>query len=45
MIIFHTLQLIIKYPHNYLDYMEGLNKILEPINKQIQKWIVDNIVY
>jgi hypothetical protein len=44
-IIFNTLQLIILNPINYLDYMEGLNKILEPINKQIQKWIVDNIVY
>ena len=44
-IIFNTLQLIIKNPQNYNDYMEGLNKILSPINKQIQKWIVDNIVY
>ena len=45
LIIFNTLQLIIKNPQNYIDYMEGLNKILNPINKQIQKWIVDNIVY
>lgn len=44
-IIFNTLKLIIKCPNNYLDYSEGLNKILEPINKQIQKWIVDNVVY
>ena len=44
-IIFNTLKLIIKSPNNYLDYSEGLNKILEPINKQIQKWIVDNVVY
>ena len=44
-IIFNTLQLMIKNPTNYTDYSDGLNKILEPINKQIQKWIVDNIVY
>tara|TARA_Y100000389_G_scaffold150951_1_gene150607 strand:- start:5770 stop:6498 length:729 start_codon:yes stop_codon:yes gene_type:complete len=44
-IILNTLQLINKYPNNYIDYTEGLNKLLEPINKQIQKWIVDNIVY
>ena len=44
-IIFNTLKLIIESPNNYLDYSEGLNKILEPINKQIQKWIVDNVVY
>ena len=44
-IIFHTLLLISKIPSNYIEYIEGLNKILEPINKQIQKWIVDNIVY
>ena len=44
-IIFHTLLLLSKNPSNYVEYIEGLNKILEPINKQIQKWIVDNIVY
>ena len=44
-IIFNILLLIQKNPNNYLDYIEGLNKILEPINKRIQKWIVDNIVY
>jgi len=44
-IIFNTLQLLVKNPHNYILYMEGLNKILDPINKEIQKWIVDNIVY
>jgi len=44
-IILNILLLIQKNPNNYLEYIEGLNKILEPINKQIQKWIVDNIVY
>jgi len=44
-IIFNILLLIQKNPNNYLEYIEGLNKILEPINKRIKKWIVDNIVY
>ena len=44
-IIFNMLLLIQTNPNNYLEYIEGLNKILEPINKRIQKWIVDNIVY
>ena len=44
-IIFNILLLLEKNPNNYLEYIEGLNKILEPVNKQIQKWIVDNIVY
>ena len=44
-IILNILLLIQKNPNNYLEYIDGLNKILEPINKRIQKWIVDNIVY
>jgi len=45
LIIFNTLELIKHNPNNYLDYIEGLNKILEPVNNEIKKWIVDNIVY
>lgn len=45
LIIFNTLLLIQTNPNNYIEYMEGLNKILEPINNKIKKWIVDNIVY
>jgi len=45
LIIFNTLLLIQNNPNNYIEYMEGLNRILEPINNQIKKWIVDNIVY
>ena len=45
LIIFNTLQLIQINPNNYIEYIEGLNKILEPINNLIKKWIVDNIVY
>ena len=44
-IIFNTLLLIQKNPNHYLDYIYGLNYILEPINKQIKNWITDNIVY
>jgi len=28
-----------------LNYVEGLNKILEPVNIRIKKWIDDNIVF
>ena len=45
LIIFNTLQLLQTNPNNYIEYMEGLNRILEPINNQIKNWIVDNIVY
>lgn len=45
MIIFNTLLLIQRNPNNYLEYINGLNEILEPINKQIRQWIVENIVY
>jgi hypothetical protein len=45
LIIFNTLLLIQTNPNNYIEYIEGLNRILEPINNQIKKWIVDNIVY
>ena len=44
-IIFNSLLLIQSNPNNYFEYIEGLNKILEPINIKIKKWIVDNIVY
>ena len=44
-IIFNTIKLLIANPENFTHYCDGLNNILTPINKQIQKWIVDNIVY
>jgi hypothetical protein len=44
-IIFNTLLLAEKNPNHYLEYINGLNEILEPINLQIKKWIVENVLY
>jgi len=44
-IIYHTLTKIQNDPQYYLNYVEGLNKILEPVNIRIKKWIDDNIVF
>jgi hypothetical protein len=44
-IIYHTLLKIQNDPQYYLNYIEGLNKILEPVNIRIKKWIDDNIVF
>ena len=44
-IIYHTLMKIQNDPQYYLNYVEGLNKILEPVNIRIKKWIDDNIVF
>uniref|UniRef100_A0A6C0HN99 Uncharacterized protein n=1 Tax=viral metagenome TaxID=1070528 RepID=A0A6C0HN99_9ZZZZ len=44
-IIFNTIKLLLANPENFAPYCDGLNNILTPINTQIQKWIVDNIVY
>jgi hypothetical protein len=44
-IIYHTLMKIQADPQYYMNYIEGLNKILEPVNIRIKKWIDDNIVF
>ena len=44
-IIYHTLQKIQGDPQYYMNYVDGLNKILEPVNIRIKKWIDDNIVF
>jgi hypothetical protein len=44
-IIYNTLLLSNNNKNNYNAYIEGLNKILEPMNIQIKKWIDDNIVF
>jgi hypothetical protein len=44
-IIYHTLLKIQNDTQYYLNYIEGLNKILEPVNIRIKKWIDDNIVF
>jgi hypothetical protein len=44
-IIYHTLLKIQNDAQYYMNYIEGLNKILEPVNIRIKKWIDDNIVF
>jgi hypothetical protein len=44
-IIYHTLMKIQNDAQYYMNYIEGLNKILEPVNIRIKKWIDDNIVF
>ena len=44
-IIYNTLIKIQADPQYYMNYIEGLNKILEPVNIRIKKWIDDNIVF
>ena len=44
-IIYHTLLKIQNDPQYYMNYVDGLNKILEPVNIRIKKWIDDNIVF
>jgi len=44
-IIYQTLLKIQNDPQYYLHYIEGLNKIMEPVNLRIKKWIDDNIVF
>jgi hypothetical protein len=46
LIILHqTLKLLEKNPDKYETYIKGINTLLLPVHEQIQKWIVDNIVY
>ncbi len=44
-IMYHTLIKIQNDAQYYMNYIEGLNKILEPVNIRIKKWIDDNIVF
>ena len=44
-IIYNTLMKIQNDPQYYMNYIDGLNKILEPANIRIKKWIDDNIVF
>lgn len=44
-LIYHTLMKIQADPQYFMNYIEGLNKILEPVNIRIKKWIDDNIVF
>ena len=44
-IIYNALILIKNNEQMYTSYMDGLNKILEPTNNRIKKWIDENIVF
>ena len=44
-IMYHTLLKIQNDAQYYMNYIDGLNKILEPVNIRIKKWIDDNIVF
>jgi hypothetical protein len=44
-IIYNTLLKIQNDPQYFMNYIDGLNKILEPANIRIKKWIDDNIVF
>jgi len=44
-LLYQTLRLMEKKPEKYETYIKGINMLLTPVHEQIQKWIVDNIVY
>jgi len=44
-IIYNTLHMIIKNDNSFNIYIDGLNKILEPTNSKIKKWIDEHIVF
>jgi hypothetical protein len=45
LVIYNTLIELERDNTNYLDYANGLNTILHPINVRIKKWIDENIVF
>ena len=44
-IIYNTLIIMCKDDTGFDIYIDGLNKILEPTNRRIKKWIDENIVF
>ena len=44
-IMYHTLLCMQRDQGEHESYIEGLEKIMEPTNRQIRKWITDNIVF
>ena len=44
-LLYQTLKLLEKNPEKYDIYIKGINMLLSPVYEQIQKWIIDNIVY
>jgi hypothetical protein len=44
-IIYNTLNIMLKNDTGFDIYIDGLNKILEPTNSRIKKWIDEHIVF
>ena len=44
-IIYNSLIIMTKNDTSFNIYIDGLNKILEPTNNTIKKWIDENIVF
>jgi hypothetical protein len=44
-IIYNTLNIMLKNDTGYDIYIDGLNKLLEPTNNRIKKWIDEHIVF
>ena len=44
-ILYNTLLIIQRDPTNYLNYINGINMMLIPMNEKIRKWINDKIVF
>ena len=44
-ILYQTLMLLEKNPDKYDIYILGINTMLSPVYNNIQKWIIDHIVY
>ena len=44
-ILYQTLLLLEKNPDKYDTYILGINTMLSPVYNNIQKWIIDHIVY
>lgn len=44
-IIYNTLHIMLKNDTGFHTYIDGLNKLLEPTNSRIKKWIDEHIVF
>jgi hypothetical protein len=44
-ILYQTLLLLEKNPDKYDVYILGINTMMSPVYNNIQKWIIDHIVY
>ena len=44
-LLMYLLRLVDKNPDQYLDFIDAIDKANTPVNKQIRKWITNNIVF